>query len=234
MVTLNANGAETYVMARATSVSARSGMFPIGGTFPVQPGERYKIRVRGYRDKGTAATSNAAYILAQANGSDIAWPGAALQSSATTETWIEQIVTIPPGATELKAGVVWGTVVTGNAIYLNDFEITKLNDVEPEYQYFIKDHLGNIRITFTTKDEVESATATLEDENVADEQGKFIYYDEAIRVYSNLFDHTNNSASLPSGPPGEIQMLLSRIPRAIRHCFVVAQMSATVSPNQSA
>ncbi len=200
-VTLTANGTDTYVMARATSTNTRSGMFPIGGTFPVQPGERYKIRIRGYRDKGSAAAASAAYILAQANGSDITWPGAALQSSAATEAWIEQIVTIPPGTTELKAGVIWGTVITGNTIYLNDFEITKLNDVEPEYQYFIKDHLGNIRITFTTKDEVDSATATLEDENVANEQGKFIYYDEAIRVYSNLFDHTHNSASLPSGPP---------------------------------
>ncbi len=43
VVTLTANGTETYVMARATSTNARSGMFPIGGTLPVQPGERYKI-----------------------------------------------------------------------------------------------------------------------------------------------------------------------------------------------
>jgi len=201
VATLTANGDQTYVLARATSANARAGMFPIGGAFPVQPGERYKIRVRGYRDKGSVATSNAAYIVAQANGADIAWPGAALQGSATTEAWVEQIITIPAGATELKAGVIWGTVAAGNTIYLNDFEITKLNITEPEYQYFIKDHLGNVRVTFTTKEETETAMATLEDESMADEQSKFIYYNEAIRVYSNIFDHTNNGESLPSGPP---------------------------------
>src|SRR5262249_55015019 len=32
----------------------------------------------------------------------------------------------------------------------------------PEYQYHLKDHLGNVRLTFTTKDEVDSMKATLE------------------------------------------------------------------------
>jgi hypothetical protein len=30
----------------------------------------------------------------------------------------------------------------------------------PEYQYHLKDHLGNVRLTFTTKDEVDESLAT--------------------------------------------------------------------------
>ncbi len=180
-------------MARATTTNARSGMFPIGGTFPVQPGERYRIRARGYRDKGNrSATSNAAYILAQTNGVDIAWPGVALQSTYVNESWVEQIVTIPAGATELRAGVVWRTVEVGNTIYLNDFEITKLEETEPEYQYFLKDHLGNVRVVFTTKEEVDASLATVEDTRKQQEEGQFINYDQVPKVYSAVFDHTNN------------------------------------------
>ncbi len=131
--------------------------------------------------------------------------------------------------------MIWGTVVTGNTIYLNDFEITKLNDVEPEYQYFIKDHLGNVRITFTTKDEVDSATATLEDENVANEQGKFIYYDEAIRSFTPTFLTTPITA-LPFRPvlPGATPMPRCRIRPATLHCFVVERTNATALLNHSA
>jgi len=186
------NGGQTYIMASATTTNVRSGMFPIGGSFPVQPGERYRIRARGYRDKGSVASANATYILAQANGVDIAWPGAALQSAYTNESWIEQIITIPAGATELKAGVVWNTVAVGNVIYLNDFEITKLEDTDPEYQYFLKDHLGNVRVVFTAKADVNISLATMETDKEQAEGGEFINYQGATTVYSPIFDHTNN------------------------------------------
>jgi RHS repeat-associated protein len=64
-----------------------------------------------------------------------------------------------------------------------------------EYQYHLKDHLGNVRLTFTTKQEVESATATLETANTSTEQGQFIFYDEAVKINSPLFDHTNAGGS---------------------------------------
>ncbi|MBT1699241.1 RHS repeat-associated core domain-containing protein [Fulvivirgaceae bacterium PWU4] len=47
-------------------------------------------------------------------------------------------------------------------------------------------------MTFTTKDESQAATATMEQANVPNEQGEFIYYNEAVKVYSKIFDHTNN------------------------------------------
>ncbi|HEY9008866.1 MAG TPA: hypothetical protein VIM75_22175, partial [Ohtaekwangia sp.] len=61
----------------------------------------------------------------------------------------------------------------------------------PEYQYHLKDHLGNVRVTFTSKDLSESATATMETQNAANEQGKFLNYTEAIIVNQVLFDHTH-------------------------------------------
>lgn len=60
-----------------------------------------------------------------------------------------------------------------------------------DYQYFVKDHLDNVRITFTTKVEIDSAAATLETANAATEQGQFLNYDEAVKVNASLFDHTH-------------------------------------------
>jgi RHS repeat-associated protein len=62
-----------------------------------------------------------------------------------------------------------------------------------EYQYNLKDHLGNVRLTFTTKDETETVLATLEPNHADDDRANFLYYHEAILVTSNLFDHTNNT-----------------------------------------
>jgi Leucine-rich repeat (LRR) protein len=61
----------------------------------------------------------------------------------------------------------------------------------PEYQYHLKDHLGNVRVTFTAKVEVESPVATMETANESSERNEFLYYDEAVKVNFELFDHTN-------------------------------------------
>jgi RHS repeat-associated protein len=64
-----------------------------------------------------------------------------------------------------------------------------------EYQYHLKDHLGNVRMTFTSKHEADTAKATMETANVSDEQGGFLYYNEAVKINSAIFDHTNNGAT---------------------------------------
>ncbi|HEY5750649.1 MAG TPA: RHS repeat-associated core domain-containing protein [Chryseolinea sp.] len=68
----------------------------------------------------------------------------------------------------------------------------KANTETNEYQYHLKDHLGNVRLTFTTKDETETSMATLEPDHADEDRAKFLYYDEAIKVRNHLFDHTNN------------------------------------------
>lgn len=74
-----------------------------------------------------------------------------------------------------------------------------------EYQYHLKDHLGNARVTFTSKDETEANTATLEPANATTEQGKFLRYTTAKMVNSSMFDRTNGSA--PSQTLGYAQRL---------------------------
>lgn len=66
---------------------------------------------------------------------------------------------------------------------------------ESEYQYYLKDHLGNVRLVFTTKNETDEATATFEAKEADTERGAFLYYDEAVKINSTLFDHTRNGSA---------------------------------------
>ncbi|SKC85116.1 RHS repeat-associated core domain-containing protein [Ohtaekwangia koreensis] len=66
-----------------------------------------------------------------------------------------------------------------------------MTGASPEYQYHLKDHLGNVRVTFTTKVEVDNPVATMETANEETEGKEFLYYDEAVKVDFKLFDHTN-------------------------------------------
>ncbi len=51
-----------------------------------------------------------------------------------------------------------------------------MTEANPEYQYFLKDHLGNNRITFTTKNEPETFDATLDTGKETEEQNRFGAY----------------------------------------------------------
>lgn len=192
------NGAQTYVKAMSTGTTVRSGVVSVGGVFEVAGGERYRIRVKGYRDKGTAASSSAAYLQFKVNGADFSWPGAALPMAAATavaESWVEQTLQMPAAATQLEVGVVWNTVLAGEAIYLNDLEILRVETTVPEYQYHLRDHLGDVRLTFTTKADIDTGLATLEDASAATERSKFLRYDHARKVRTPLFDKTNGTAT---------------------------------------
>lgn len=74
-----------------------------------------------------------------------------------------------------------------------------------DYQYHLKDHLGNVRLTFATKVEATTETASFEQANVATEQSQFVRYANARRVQSHLLDRTNGAA--PSTTPGYAQRL---------------------------
>ncbi|MEJ0055862.1 MAG: hypothetical protein WDN75_09560 [Bacteroidota bacterium] len=68
-----------------------------------------------------------------------------------------------------------------------------------------------MRTTFTTKDEVETATATIEPSDLATEYNQFLYLDQARKINARIFDHTYNSGTAPnstysvrlSGAPNE-------------------------------
>ncbi|MEJ0031739.1 MAG: hypothetical protein WDO15_15790 [Bacteroidota bacterium] len=65
-----------------------------------------------------------------------------------------------------------------------------MTGAEPEYQYHLKDHLGNVRLTFTTKDDVDVST-TYYETPTAD----FLYYNEAVKINSTIFDHTDSGST---------------------------------------
>jgi len=65
----------------------------------------------------------------------------------------------------------------------------------PEYQYHHKDHLGNVRVTFTTQTTIDTPVATFETANQNVEQSQFLRYDDARIINSQLFDHTHNGST---------------------------------------
>ena len=182
-------GTEKYIQVTSNGTVARTGIFPIGGTYTVVAGERYRIRVKAYK-----SSTNDVRLLIKVNGNDLDWPGVILPFSADSESWLEQIITVPTGGTTLQVGMVWATVALNEIFYFNELDITQLITTTPEYQYNLKDHLGNIRLTFTTKLDTDAATATLEAANANSEQSKFVRYANARLVNHYLFDHTNGSA----------------------------------------
>lgn len=185
---------EKYLKAVASASGSNYGVFPLGGTITVQAGEVYKIRMKGYRDKGTAASSSAASLTVKGNGTAIGL-GAQLPQDIINEAWVEKTVVIPAGATQLTVGAVWTSVLSGEALYINELEVSKLEVRSPEYQYVLKDHLGNERVTFTTRGERDEALATLEVSAEASDRSNFLRYDMAKRVNSIIFDHTNGAAT---------------------------------------
>jgi RHS repeat-associated protein len=180
---ITVNG-EKYV--NATSGGTGSGILPIGNAINVVPGEKYLIRIKGYRSNYNAG------IIIRRNNTTISY-GSYLPALVSNEAWMEQIYVVPRNTSVLEIGVGW-PVPTGTAgLNVNAFELIKLESAAPEYQYNLNDHLGNVRLTFTSKRDIESAIATLETTNESSEEGKFLYYDEAIKVNNYLFDHTNNA-----------------------------------------
>jgi RHS repeat-associated protein len=66
-----------------------------------------------------------------------------------------------------------------------------MTGAQPEYQYHLKDHLGNVRVTFTTRREVETSTATLESATAVSESNTFNpSYGNATIINATVYNHT--------------------------------------------
>ena len=95
------------------------------------------------------------------------------------------------------------TDYSGEFIYENDtLKIIQHEEgrIVPEgsemvYQYHLKDHLGNVRLTFTTKPEKDEPLATVETANAPQEQSQYLNYAQVRKIDSRLFDHTNNGTT---------------------------------------
>ncbi len=190
-VTLNG---ETYIRSTANQANSASGyLSPPVTTTPMR---QYTLKVKGYRTSAALAK-----IYVQSVGSvsgSLVEPGPVLP---TAEGWISVTFTAPSTATYIKVGVLVYSPAVGDQFFLNRMELYEYNGGQGNmvfaqngnftYQYHLKDHLGNVRLTFTTKDEKDISKATMETANSNTEQGQFLYYDEAVKVNSKIFDHTD-------------------------------------------
>ncbi len=77
------------------------------------------------------------------------------------------------------------------ALQFIQHEEGRIMPARSEYQYHLKDHLGNVRLTFTTKPETTTAVATMEEDKTTEERSEFLNYDYATKINSEIFDHTN-------------------------------------------
>ncbi|UCS92407.1 RHS repeat-associated core domain-containing protein [Echinicola marina] len=77
----------------------------------------------------------------------------------------------------------------GRVVALRDEE----GDIEGiEYQYHLKDHLGNVRATFKGEIQKEKYLATFEPEDQDYESTYFSRYGEVTRINADIFDHTDD------------------------------------------
>ena len=188
------NGIDRYVSVTSTSAQARSGVMAAGG-IAVQAGDRFLIRLAGYRLAGTARTSNPVYLNVKLNGADMIWPGAAMPADVSGEHRVEQMVVAAASGT-MTLGVQWGSqVLSGEVFYINDLEVIRINPAPAEYQYFLRDHQQNVRVTFTADPKTDAAQATLETVASAAERTRFLRFDHARRVNSALLDRTNGKTT---------------------------------------
>lgn len=138
-------GGETYVKGESNASTSTPGIHPIGGTFSVQAGQRYVVRVKGY------SIGSQCYIRAYTNLGDIklssSWKGAQIPVGATAESWANNQFIIPTGATTLQVSVLWSNPTLTDEMYVNKVELMRVTD---EFQYAISDHLGNTRVVFTS------------------------------------------------------------------------------------
>jgi YD repeat-containing protein len=132
-------GPENYIKVVSNQASGAPGVWPIGGVYTVQPGEKYLFRVKGY-----SAQANTGQLWLANGALTFFVLGPSLPINNDGFVSIE--VTIPAGVTDLRVGVEWTVgVAVGDIFYLNNVELLKITD---EYQFALADHLGNTRVVY--------------------------------------------------------------------------------------
>lgn len=168
---------------------------------PVTGGQHYRFVIEGY------SVSVASTLFTNYNGETTSYWGPPLPIGQSNEAIVIYEFTVPTGKTSLSIGVRFGNTPVGSTMYLNSFNLYQVTEPSYEYQYHLKDHLGNVRLTFTTKDEQEAHKATLETAKANDERSQFLYYDDVRLVNSILFDKTKDGQGTP--PEGAYALRLN-------------------------
>ncbi len=162
-VTISTDGERVKVLSNQST--STPGAWPIGGTISVTGGQPYTFKVFGYSDLGVDA-----YLYITTSSASITWSEIKLPEGSSNEGWTSKTFVIPDGDTALKVGILFSGQSVGDAFYVNQAELLK---AEYDYQYHLKDHLGNTRLTFSTTPESYSNSASFEDANVSTESEFF-------------------------------------------------------------
>ncbi|MBS1681925.1 MAG: hypothetical protein JST48_09450 [Bacteroidetes bacterium] len=196
-------GSENYVKVICNQGNSTPGV--VSDIIMVEPGKRYEIRVKGYTVAGSTAGKATLFVSGWQNviaggNPQIVYNTTQVPIGSQNEALVSQQFDVPTGIRRLKIGVLWSAPVVGEQLFINSMELrsitgTHWQPVDAEYQYHLKDHLGNVRLTFTTKKEVDQPKATFETANATTEASQFLRYDDARTVNSTLFDHTHNGVT---------------------------------------
>ncbi|MCE2896176.1 MAG: DUF6443 domain-containing protein [Flammeovirgaceae bacterium] len=157
---------QTYIKAVNNQAGGTPGVYPIGSTFTVKPGESYQFTVLGYQSVG-----NAASLYVWGNNGNIIWPGATLPIGSANEAIVTASFIVPAGTTQINLGVLWNSPAIGNTFYINRVALYK---TDFEYQYFLTDQVGSPRVVLQTSPVTTTHAATMESENFNTENPKWL------------------------------------------------------------
>ena len=200
--TLSDNGGGIAVTPSAGAIGYESGLTRIGYVLPVEEGEWYTVKFRGINN-------GSAFSLRTKIGNNVTYIPVELDAygsvSSDMLTWHEYSVRAEQ-AGDMTIGLVRQDTESDDWLYLYEFVIEINTLVDPEYQYHLKDHLGNVRVTFTSKERVDESTATMEEPNAGEEYGKFIDYDNMRLINHVVYDHTYDDQTPPDGTAYAIRL----------------------------
>lgn len=194
----------TYLKIISNQSTSTPGF--LSGFVNVMPGRRYTLKVKGYR---TSAAPVALYVLGNGISSgDVLWPGATIPVGSDAEAWVESTFLVPQSMNLIRVGLLWQkSVKAGDSFFIDKMELYEYNGTHGnmvfsqsgyEYQYHLKDHLGNVRLTFTTKQDTQTSKATAETENAFVESGEFLNYSSMRRINHPVYDHTYDGLIPPN------------------------------------
>ncbi|MEI9922009.1 MAG: RHS repeat-associated core domain-containing protein [Bacteroidota bacterium] len=191
----NLHNGQTYIKVTGNTSATDVSIFLTTG-IPVVAGDTYIVRVKGYLGTTTIAAPTMRVRLVKPSSPNVDTNGPLLPLVADAESWVEQYYRVPndaPANTTISAGLFYATTTTTAPVfYINDLEIVQVSTSLPEYQYNLKDHLGNVRVTFGTKKQQDPWRATYETDSADRDNANFLRYNLAKRVKSFLFDHTKD------------------------------------------
>ncbi len=179
-------------------------------TLTVVEGETYEFRLKGYHD-GThtpylRVKGNTGFIVTMGTGSTT------IEKGIVNDKWYSATFEIPNGVTELTLGVGWNNSLDGvdfdDVMFIDEYIVKQEDPIlslvqheegrivpdetegDWDYEYYLKDHLGNTRVVFTTDPKTINFTLNYEsDPNNPDDEGLFDNLDNIIAA--NIHDHTD-------------------------------------------